>query len=641
LHLLAKGWGLGKGTAFEFLFARLLCRSQGRVQWVPIVIPLEERPTPAETNWKRKVLYSALRVSPAPPVIRFGPFEVDTRSGELRRQGSRINLQEQPFQALVLLLERPGEVVTREELSRKLWPENTFVDFERGLNKAINKLRAALCDDAEKPSFVETLPHHGYRFIAPVESSRQTRDSVRPKHLPAIDSIAILPLDNLSGDFAQEYFSDGMTEELICAVARIDSLRVISRTSVMSYKGAQKSLPAIAKELNVDAIVEGSVARSGEKVRITAQLIYAAEDRHLWAGRYERELRDILQLQAEIAADIAGQIHKLVDPHHHSSAPTRKVHPQAYEACLKGIFFRDKLTPTDLTKCISCFAQAIELDPDYAQAYANLSRAYFYMGIFGMGPASELFPKAKACAVRALELDESVPCAHNALAVIHILYEWDWPAAEAECLRALQLSPNDSMTHLHLADYMSIQNRHEEAIAQFQRVLELDPISPVYIAFFGMILYRARRFGAAIEQCRKALEIAPHYPNALWFMSLAQEQLGRPQEAIASLEKAVSLSQGSYFQALLGRAYGLAGDKAKAEGILEGLQALSLQRYVSPFDIAVVYAGLGDLPSAFQWFERAYEERVFRTIELTLPMFDRLRPDPRWRDLVRRIGLLQ
>jgi len=580
-------------------------------------------------------------VSPAPPVIRFGPFEVDTRSGELRRQGSRINLQEQPFQALVLLLERPGEVVTREELSRKLWPENTFVDFERGLNKAINKLRAALCDDAEKPLFVETLPHHGYRFIAPVESSRQTRDSVRPKHLPAIDSIAILPLDNLSGDFAQEYFSDGMTEELICAVARIDSLRVISRTSVMSYKGAQKSLPAIAKELNVDAIVEGSVARSGEKVRITAQLIYAAEDRHLWAGRYERELRDILQLQAEIAADIAGQIHKLVDPHHHSSAPTRKVHPQAYEACLKGIFFRDKLTPTDLTKCISCFAQAIELDPDYAQAYANLSRAYFYMGIFGMGPASELFPKAKACAVRALELDESVPCAHNALAVIHILYEWDWPAAEAECLRALQLSPNDSMTHLHLADYMSIQNRHEEAIAQFQRVLELDPISPVYIAFFGMILYRARRFGAAIEQCRKALEIAPHYPNALWFMSLAQEQLGRPQEAIASLEKAVSLSQGSYFQALLGRAYGLAGDKAKAEGILEGLQALSLQRYVSPFDIAVVYAGLGDLPSAFQWFERAYEERVFRTIELTLPMFDRLRPDPRWRDLVRRIGLLQ
>jgi TolB-like protein/Flp pilus assembly protein TadD len=579
-------------------------------------------------------------VSQAPHLLRFGPFEVDTRSGELRRQGSRINLQEQPFQVLVLLLERPGEVVTRDELSRKLWPENTFVDFERGLNKAINKLRTALCDDAEKPSFVETLPHHGYRFIASVESPAPGRDAVRPKHLPAIDSIAILPLDNLSGDPAQEYFSDGMTEELICAVARIDALRVISRTSVMPYKGGRKSLPAIAKELNVDAIVEGSVARSDEKVRITAQLIYAAEDRHLWAGRYERELRDILQLQAEIAADIAAQIHKLVNPRHHPSAPARRVHPQAYEACLKGIFFRDKLTPADLAKSISCFAQAIELDPDYAQAYANFSQVYVYMGIFGLGPASELFPKAKASAMRALELDESVTCAHNALAVIHVLYEWDWPAAEAKCMRALQLSPNDSMTHLHLADYMSIQDRHDEAVAEFGRVLELDPISPVYIAFFGMILYRARRFEEAVEQCQKALEIAPHYPNALWFMSLAQEQQGRLHEAIASLEKAVSLSQGSYFQALLGRAYGLAGEKAKAQGILGGLKALSLQRYVSPFDIAVVYAGLGDLPSAFQWFDRAYEERVFRIIELTLPMFDDLRSDPRWQVLVRRIGLL-
>jgi len=563
------------------------------------------------------VLYSTSRVSLATTPIRFGPFEVDTRSGELRRNGSRISLQEQPFQVLVLLLERPGEVVTREELSRKLWPENTFVDFERGLNKAINKLRAALRDDAEKPSFVETLPHHGYRFIAPVNRSGPTRDVIRAKHLPAIDSIAILPLDNLSGDPAQEYFSDGMTEELICAVARIDSLRVISRTSVMPYKGAQKSSPAIAKELNVDAIVEGSVARSGDKVRITAQLIYAAEDRHLWAGRYERELRDILQLQAEIAADIAGQIHKLVDPRHASIAPVRKVYPQAYEACLKGIFFRDKLTPADLAKSISCFAQAIDFDPDYAQAHANLSQVYFYMGIFGMGPASELFPKAKACAMRALELDESLTSAHNALAIIHILYEWDWPAAEAECMRALQLGPNDSMTHLHLADYMSIQNRHDEAIAESRRALELDPISPVYIAFFGMILYRARRYEESIEQCQKALEIAPHYPNALWFMSLAQEQLGRLAEAIASLEKAVSLSQGSYFQALLGRAYGLAGDKTKAKVILDNLRALSLQRYVSPFDIAVVYAGLGDLPSAFRWFERAYEERVFRIIELT------------------------
>ncbi len=272
----------------------------------------------------------------SPHLIRFGLFEVDTRSGELRRQGSKVNLQDQPFQALVLLLERPGDVVMREELNKRLWPENTFVDFDRGLNKAINKLRLALGDSAEKPSYIETLPQRGYRFIAPIENLVQVRDRFRPQTAPQIDSLAVLPLENLSGDPAQEYFSDGMTEELISAVAMIDSLRVISRTSVMTYKGARKSLPAIAKELQVEAVVEGSVARSERRVRITAQLIYAPEDRHLWSGRYERDMRDVLQLQAEIAESIAAQIHKLVDTEHASPARAPQVHPQAYEAYLKG-----------------------------------------------------------------------------------------------------------------------------------------------------------------------------------------------------------------------------------------------------------------------------------------------------------------
>src|SRR6266576_2740205 len=231
---------------------------------------------------------------PAPGPVRFGAFELDIRSGELLRQGTKVNLQDQPFQVLMLLLERPGEVVTREELSKRLWPEDIFVDFDRGLNKAVNKLRVALRDDAEKPRYIETLPQRGYRFIAPVENQVQIRDRLRLQPPPRIDSLAVLPLDNLSGDPAQEYFSDGMTEELICAVARIASLRVISRTSVMSYKGARKSLPVIAKELRVDAIVEGTIARSDQRVRITAQLIYAPDDRHLWSGRYERELHDVL-----------------------------------------------------------------------------------------------------------------------------------------------------------------------------------------------------------------------------------------------------------------------------------------------------------------------------------------------------------
>jgi TolB-like protein/Tfp pilus assembly protein PilF len=582
------------------------------------------------------------------PRIRFGIFEVDPRSGELFRQGSRVKLQNQLFQLLTVLLDRPGEVVTREELRKRLWPEDTFVDFDRGLNKAINGLRATLRDHAKKPRFIETLPQRGYRFIAAVETAgvdstktAEVRGHSLPQQAPRIDSLAVLPLDNHSGDPAQEYFCDGMTEELISAVSKISSLRVISRTSMMRYKGGCRSLPTIAKELRVDAVVEGSVMRSDQKVRITAQLIRALDDRHLWSGRYERELRDILQMQAEIAESIASQIQKVVNPGLLSPIALRPVHPQAYEACLKGKFFRDKLTPADLEKSTELFTQAIGLDPAYARAYAELSQSYFYLGLFGVAPCSEVFPKAKTHAVKALELDETVAAAHNALAAIHILYDWDWAAAEAECRRAVELSPGDSVTRTHLADYMSIRARHEEAIAEFNRALELDPISRVHLGHFGLILYRARRYDESIVQCLNALEIDSTYANALWFLALALEQKGQLTESIAKLEKAVSLSGGPHYRALLGRAYALAGDKTQALNILDELKGLSQRRYVSPFDLAVVYVGLNDLSSAFQWLEEAYQQRVFRIIELTLPMFDSLRPDPRWQDLVRRIGLAQ
>jgi tetratricopeptide (TPR) repeat protein len=430
-----------------------------------------------------------------------------------------------------------------------------------------------------------------------------------------------------------------MTEELISAISKISSLRVISRTSVMRYKGARRSLPAIAKELRVHAVVEGSVARSGETVRIIAQLIRASDDGHLWSGRYERELRDILHLQAEIAESIAGQIRKLVRPEMHPLVRAPQVHPQAYEARLKGNFFRDKMTPMDLEKSTEFFIQAIGLDPAYAQAYADLSQSYFYLGLFGAAPPNELFTEAKANAVKALELDETVAAAHNALAVIHILYGWDWAAAEAECRRAMQLSPGDSVTRQHMADYMSIRARHDEAIAEFNRVLELDPISRVQLGHFGLVLHRARRYDESIAQCEKALDVDPDYANALWFMALSLEQKGQLPESISKLERAVSLSPGLHYRALLGRAYALAGERAKALNILEELKAFSRQRYVSPFDLAVVYLGLGELNPAFQCLEDAYRQRVFRLVELTLPMFDAVRSDHRWKDLVGRVGL--
>ena len=399
---------------------------------------------------------------------------------------------------------------------------------------------------------------------------------------PRIDSLAVLPLRNLSGDPAQDYFSDGLTEELICSIARIASLRVISRTSVTSYKGSPKSLPAIAEELRVDAVVEGSVARSDQKVRITVQLILASQDRHLWSGRYERDLRDILPLQAELAQSIATQIHELVDPAHPYPAHLPQVHPQAYEACLKGNFFRDKMTPADLQKSIAFSTQAIDLDPAYARAFGDLSRSYFYLGLFGIGPASDMFPKARVNAAKALELDETVASAHNALAAVHVFYDWDWAAAEAESKRAVELSPGEAVTHAHFADYLSIRGRHSEAIAVFNRVLDLDPISRVYITHFGLILYRARRYDESIAQCRKALEIDPEYANALWFLALSLEQKGPLLEAIANLEHAVRLSEGPHFCVLLGRAYALAGERTKAIHILNELLARSERMYVLP-----------------------------------------------------------
>jgi len=576
---------------------------------------------------------------PRPHRLRFGPFEVDTRSGELLRHGSRVDLQDQPFQALVMLLERPGEVVTREEFSKALWPGNTFVDFERGLNKAINKLRVALRDNAEKPRYIETLPQRGYRFVAQVERAAPAGDGLRP-HLPLqINSLAVLPLANLSGDPGQEYFSDGLTEELICAISRIASLRVISRTSAMSLKGTPKPIATIARELAVDAVVEGSVSRAGDRVRVTAQLILARDDSHLWAERYERDLGDILHLQAEVAQSIATQVNKVIDPERAYPDRSRHVDPRAYEAFLKGNYFRDKMAPFELLKSVECYTRAVELDPTYARAHGELSVAYFYLGLFGIEPPGPMFSKARASAARALALDETVAAAHIGQAVVHVLLDWDWASAERECQRAIELSPGEPYGYAHMADYLSIRGRHREAIDIFRRALELDPISRMYTGFYGLLLHRARQYDESIAQCQKALEIDPHYVNAMWFMALSLEQKGDLNGAVERLETAVKLAWAPHFLALLGRAYALMGERQKANDVLDEMTALAQQTYVSPFDMAILHAGMGELSAAFACFEDAFRQRVFRLVELTLPMFDNLRHDSRWQDLARRTGL--
>jgi TolB-like protein len=368
------------------------------------------------------------------------------------------------------------------------------VDFDSGLNRAMNRLREALGDSADRPRFVETLPGRGYRFIAPVERAG-VGSGVAPSEQPRIESLAVLPLENLSADAAQDYFADGMTEELITEIARISSLRVISRTSIMQYKGARKSLRVIATELGVDAILEGTVLHSGARVRITTQLIRARDDRYLWGEKYERTLGDILILQGEVARAIADQLQiKLTPQEHNRLSQTRSVVPEAYEAYLRGIFFRNKWTEEGLFKSIELFTEANRLDPMFARGYAGLSNCYCALGILGSLPAVEVYPKAKVLALKALELDETVAEAHNSLADVRKGFDWDWAAAQTEYKRALELNPSDCTAHMWYADWLSKMGCHVEAIAEAGLARALSPVSVDCGSFLGLMLYRSRRY---------------------------------------------------------------------------------------------------------------------------------------------------
>jgi TolB-like protein len=563
--------------------------------------------------------------------VRFGIFELDLTSGELRRRGVKVRLQEQPLRALVALTECPGVVLTRVELQHILWPSGTTVDFDRGLNKAINRLREALGDDADDPRFIETLPQRGYRFIAELENT--------PTTLPRIESIAVLPLENLSISPGDEYFSDGMTDELIGEIARIGSLRVISRTSIMQYKtGVRKSLPAIAHELKVDAILEGTVWHSGQKVRITAQLIRAQGDTHLWSGKYERAFTDVMDLQSEVARAIAAQIQITLTPQELKYLTrSRPVNPDAYKAFLRGKFFLHQ-GMRGVTRSVELFRQATDLDPFQAESYAGLAEALCYARIFGLSPSGETHAEARAAALQALQLDDSNAGAHNALASVKEGYDWDWAGAEAEYLCALQLNPSRLLTRLWYAAFLAHMGRYSEAIEESGRALSLDPISPIAHCNRAMLFFRARRYDEAIGASREALELDPSFVNAIWWQSVAYAGNHDYSTSIMSLERALSMSHGPVFTALLGHVYALAGERSKALGTLEELKALSKEGYVSPVDFAIVYSGLSNRDSTFEWLEIAYRARATRLLELPSMYFDNVRSDPRYSDLMIRMG---
>ena len=630
--------------------------------------------------------------------VRFGVFEVDLRGGELRKYGLRIKLQEQPFQVLVMLLEHAGEVVSREELQKKLWPADTFVDFDHGLNKAINKIREALGDSAGSPRFVETVARRGYRFLAEVKVAdaivahdagslsqilpmatvpslpdpavkRATPNHYLPslgmkisilvavalmavlaawmlrfrnRPSPAIRSLAVLPLDSLSGDASQDYFADGMTDELITDLGQISALRVISRTSVMRYKRVREPLPQIARELGVDAIVEGTVLRSDNRVRITAQLIEAPADKHLWAQSYEGDLLDTLALQNKVARAIADQVRINLTPREQSILKTaRTVNPEAYEDYLKGRYFWNKRTGEGLKKATEYFNDAIEKDPTFGQAYAGLADSYALLGNgdFAVASPREAYPKAKAAATKALELDNSLGEAHNSLAFCLGLFEWNWDAAEKEYLRAIVLNPGYATAHQWYALQLSLLGRFDEAIAEMRKAESMDPLSLIISANMADVLFAAHRYDEAIQQSRKAIDMDPNFAISHYELGQALAQKKMYNAAIAELQKANELSGGdTTCIAVLACAYAASGSDDEALKLLNELKSRPNHRFSYAAQEALIYVSLDDKDQAMALLEKAYENR-FDALALRSPAFDPLRSDRRFRDLMRRSGL--
>jgi TolB-like protein/Flp pilus assembly protein TadD len=582
-----------------------------------------------------------------PQVLRFDVFELDVRTGELRKRGTKIRLQGQPFQVLATLLKRAGELVTREELRAELWPADTFVDFNHSLHNAIARIRETLGDSANTPRYIETLPRRGYRFIgrvdevrpeAPMSPLRHRRDA-DPR---GIQALAVLPLEDLSGEPGHEYFADGMTEALITCLAKIKALRVISRTSAMHYKGVRKSLPQIARELDVDAVIEGSVLRSGERVRITAQLIHSS-DQHLWAESYERDFRDILSLQSEIARQVANEVRIVLTPEErHRLGITRQVNPEAHELYLKARHFWNKRTEQNVRKALAYFHQAIDNDPTYAQGYAGLADSYNILGYYNALSPSEAYPKGKAAALKALELDDSLAEPHATLGVVKRDFEWDWPGAETEFQRAMELNPGCVEAYHWHSTLLSILGRHAEALREKKKALAMDPLSVVIRTDLARVYYFSRDYDRALEQYRAALDMDPNFGSAHLWIAQVYEQNGLYEEAISSLKTGARLlSNSTYALAKLGHGYGLAGRCDEARAVLTQLNVLSGKRYVSPYDIALVHLGLQENDETFMWLQRAVEQRSLWLGYLGVePQLDPLRSDPRFQGLRRCVDLL-
>ena len=612
-------------------------------------------------------------------LYQFGPFCLDPVKRRLLRDGEVVRLTPKAFETLLALVEGRGRTIEKDELLNKVWA-GVAVE-ENNLNQSITALRKSLGDSRQESHYIATIPGVGYRFVAEVKLAEVTpeveatpkpprpRGARVPRYAlvvlvalvmlgvvvyflvtrerpPAVSSIMVLPLANLSGDPNQEYFTDGLTDALIGDLAKIGSLHVISRTSSMHYKGTNKSLPAIAAEMKVDAIVEGTVQRSGDRVVIRAQLIHAATDSHVWAETYERPITDVLNVQSEIAQTIARRVQiQMTAAEQSRLTASHPVRPKAFDDYLQGRYlYWNKRTEENLNKAIEHFRSAINEDPNYAPAYVGLADCYNALGAVQVGALPPLDARrlAEEAATKALALDPALAEAYNALGYVK-LFNWNWTGAEQDFKRAIELNPNYANAHNFYASFLIARGNVEQSIASANRARELDPFSLSISAQRGFLLENARHYGEAIEQLRAVIAMDPNHYQAHWILGHTYAANGQFEQAIEASQKAVELSERAPGAlGMLGLAYAVAGRKDEANKILNELLDLNQRRYVTPVALVNIYIGLGNKDQAFVWMEKAFQERSNYLVYLKVfPILDPLRSDPRFADLVRRVGLPQ
>ena len=579
--------------------------------------------------------------TPLGPVFRFGVFEFDLKSGELLRQGRRVRLAGQPAQILAFLLQRPGELVTREELQQALWPADTHVNFEPSLNAAVKRLRHALGDSPENPVFIETMALRGYRFIAPASPPGHTAlPSTRPVH--AVNSIAVLPFENATADPDAEYLIDGLTEAIINALSRLPALRVLARSTVFRYRNKPVDCRTLGRKLSVSAVLLGRVSQRGDELMIGTELVEVQNGWLIWGEQFSRKLSDVLLIEAELSCKISEKLRsELAGKANASATARRQTHStEAYQDYLKGRYQWNRMSAEGLQRSVGYYDQALQKDPRFALAHAGLADSYCLLGFFDLLPPAEAMPKAKECAMRALEIDGDLAEAYASLANVLKVYDRDWLAAERRYRQALQLNPNYVHGYRGYAALLAANGRFTESMQQIEHAHELDPLSVVVNMEMAWNFFIAREYDRAIEQALRVTHFEPEFPSAQYILGLACEQKGRFGEARAALERSLAGSRGhASGLASLGHLFGVTGHREEALRMLDELNRVAASGYVAPFWHSILHAGLGDVEGAIGHLERSYAQSDVWLVWLnTDPRLDSLRSSGRFQQLLRRVG---